>query len=76
MIEDASMMKNDMNLKNVDWSGPGTQQSIGQPDNYCQGFMSSANDQMLDHYNYDINQMKMHSEQFPMYDNPMFDPYG
>lgn len=32
VIEDASMMKNDMNLKNVDWSGPS---QANQPDNYC-----------------------------------------
>lgn len=57
VIEDAKMIKNDINLKNVDWSWP--QCNMEGSVNYCQGFMSSANDQMLDHYNYDTNQMKM-----------------
>jgi hypothetical protein len=49
--ENESMLRNDFNRKNVDWSGPPCLQGPpGTSMNYCQGFMSSTNDQLIDHY--------------------------
>lgn len=55
--ENETLLKNDFKRKNVDWSGPPN--INGYKSNYCQGFMSTTNDQLIDHFSQKMPQMNM-----------------